>query len=135
MMNRIEEFDRIVELLNLPHGRQLFRLKECKIRYLELEILPNPGGRFLITCPFEYPEKKPKWVVTIGDRLFTCLNVRVPASTILQAFMFGTFVIMKWLGEEMVLDVIQLDPHYYDKLLEEPEDAVISYSIFQQRIL
>lgn len=49
--------------------------------------------------------------------------------------MFGTFVIMKWLGEEMILDVIQLDPHYYDKLLEEPEDAVISYSIFQQRIL
>lgn len=54
IMNRIEEFDRIVELLNLPHGRQLFRLKECKIRYLELEILPNPGGRFLITCPVSH---------------------------------------------------------------------------------
>nr|CUU99229.1 hypothetical transcript [Hymenolepis microstoma] len=134
-MNRFGEFSRILEFLNQPLGQKLFRLKEYKIRYFELEILPNPGGRFFITCPLDYPEKKPMWVVTVGEKLLTCVNVRIPASTVLQAFMFGTFMATKWLEEEMPSDVIQLDPVYYSTILEEPADEAKPYSINKRRFV
>nr|CDS30590.1 expressed protein [Hymenolepis microstoma] len=113
----LTEVDDLFEWVSKSECGQIIKPLDCTRYYVSFKILRDPGGQIVIFTTPKYPEEKPGWILSIGDKEIMDSNEGFPeVSTVTQAFMCCLYVILKRLEVELPQNIIELDENFKELL-------------------
>nr|CUU97736.1 hypothetical transcript [Hymenolepis microstoma] len=120
-MSAQEEVEKVLEIANQYTCQHLFSLQKNISRCLIFDILPSPGGYFIIRYPLTYPVKKPFWSIIFGNkdyrtRTINDKNYPIKCESITEAFIICVFEVVKRLELEIPPEIIEMNPTFYGNL-------------------
>ncbi|VDN97827.1 unnamed protein product [Rodentolepis nana] len=109
----LKEIDDLFEWVSKSECGKIIEPLNCTRHYVSFRILRDPGGQIVIFPTPKYPDEKPGWIISVGDKKIMDTNEGFPeASTITQAFMCCLYVILNRMQVEMPQDIIELDENF-----------------------